>query len=119
MSQIISRMAQNRLRTIKLLVASTLLLSAVAHAGTFIAGTVTVLEVWQNGNADFQLSTATTSCNGSFILNASDPGFKNEYAALLAAKRTGSPVKVFTTACVAADNYGDSYNNVVYLYPQD
>jgi hypothetical protein len=113
-------MAKNRFREIQLLVASTMLLSAVAHAGFSITGTVTWLEVWRTGNVDFQLSTATTNCNGYFILNASDPGFKNEYAALLAAKRTGTPVSVFSTACVAADNYtGSLYNSVDYLYPQD
>jgi hypothetical protein len=50
-------MAKNRFREIKLLVASTMLLSAVAHAGFSITGTVTWLEVWRTGNVDFQLST--------------------------------------------------------------
>lgn len=110
------------IRTVsKFTILGTMLLSSMAHAAFFITGTVETMVVWRIGNVSFTLSTATTSCNGEFILNSTEPGFKNLYAALLAAKRTGTAVKVFSSTCVVAANYGnsDSYNIVDYLYPQD
>lgn len=100
------------------LIAALLSLSASAHA-VDITATVAMLEVWRNGNVAFTLSTPTTSCNGQFVLNASDPGTKNQYASLLAAKKTGGQVRVYTGACGPAENYGGNYNYVDYLYVID
>lgn len=98
------------------LMAALLSLSATAYA-IDITGTVAMLEVWRNGNVAFTLSTPTTSCNGQFVLNTSEPGTKNRYAALLAAKKTGSQVRVYSSGCVEAENYGAAqYNPVDYLY---
>lgn len=97
------------------------LLSSFASAqAADVTGTVAMLEVWRNGNVAFTLSTPTTSCNGQFVLNASEPGTKNRYAALLAAKKTGSQVRVYSSGCVEAENYGTAqYNPVDYLYVID
>jgi len=102
------------------IISGAILISGAAHAAFFITGTVTTLEIWRIGNVVFELSTATSTCNGQFIINASDPGLKNEYAALLAAKRSGTAVKVFSASCVSPENYsGTDYNRVDYLYPLD
>jgi hypothetical protein len=81
-----------------------------------ITGTVAMLEVWRNGNVAFTLSAPISECNQQFILNVSSPGTKNMYAALLAAKKTGAPVRVYTGGCGLAEQYGGSYNIVEYLY---
>ena len=90
-----------------------------ANAAVGFSGTVTWMEVWRNGNVAFRLSdsASTGTCNGQFILNASDPGTRNQYAALLAAKKTGSAVSVYSyLPCGPAENYGSSYIIVDYLY---
>ena len=90
-----------------------------AYAADY-TGTVGMLEVWRNGNVAFTLSVPATTCNGQFILNASDPGSKNQYAALLAAKRTGTQVRVIAGTCGVAENYNSVlYNIVEYLYAFD
>jgi hypothetical protein len=76
-----------------------------------------MVEVWTSGNVAFTLSPAASGCNGQFVLNASSPGFKNQYAALLAAKSQGSAIKVITSGCGTADGYGGNYNLPTYLYP--
>jgi hypothetical protein len=79
-------------------------------------GTVGLLEVWKNGNVAFSISGVAT-CNGQFILNLNDPGTKNQYAALLAAKTQGKAITVNTGAtCIAAQGYGGSYNEPLYIY---
>lgn len=84
-------------------------------------GTITQLEVWVTGNVAFTLGpSATPPCNGQFILNRSDDGTKNMYAALLAAKKTGTPVSITSTTCGPAEGYGASnYNLVTYIYVLD
>ena len=92
--------------------------ASFAYADNF-SGQVAMLEVWRSGNVAFTLATSVPTCNSQFILNASDPGFKNLYAAVLAAKKTGTPIQVSTSGCGPADNYGASYNIVTYLYVLD
>jgi hypothetical protein len=83
-------------------------------------GTVAMLEVWSNGNVAFSLSVAAPTCNQQFVLNKSNPGTKNLYAALLAAKHTGRPIRVITEAsCGPAEGYGGSYNLPIYVYALD
>ena len=91
------------------------LLASLAHGAT-LTGTVAMLEVWRSGNVAFTVSGVSAPCNGQFILNASDPGFKNLYAAVLAAKKTNAQLMVATGGCGPADNYGSDYNIVTYLY---
>jgi hypothetical protein len=83
-----------------------------------VTGTITQLEVWRSGNVAFTLSENIESCNGQVILNLSDPGFKSMFATLLAAQATGQPVRVVTTGCGPAENYGGSYNIPAYIYAQ-
>ena len=66
------------------------LASAPAFAAQY-TGNVSILEVWKNGNVAFSLTTSVPTCNGPFILNTSDPGTKDQYAAVLAAKSRGTP----------------------------
>jgi hypothetical protein len=85
-------------------------------------GTVSILEVWNNGNVAFSLVTvpAMSRCNNQFIINKDDVGLKNQLAVLLAAKRTGTPVAVYTDgACIAAWNYGGNYNWPQFVYALD
>jgi hypothetical protein len=93
------------------------LLSSEVRAGDF-TGTIDWLEVWRSGNVAFTLSPAITSCNGQVILNLSDPGLKNMFATILAAREAGRAVRVYTTACGPAEGYGGSYNIPLYIYPQ-
>jgi exo-beta-1,3-glucanase (GH17 family) len=86
----------------------------VALAATYI-GTIVSIEVWSLANVAFTLSVAGP-CNGQYILNASSPGTKNMYAALLAAKHAGKAVRVYQSTCGPADNFGSSYAVVDYLY---
>jgi hypothetical protein len=80
-------------------------------------GTVAQLEVWPNGNVAFTLNGATVPCNGQAIVNASQAGVKNLYAALLSAKIAGKPVRLWTSVCGPADGYYPSvlYATVDYL----
>ena len=96
----------------------TLVFSVNVNAAEF-TGTITWMEVWRNGNIAFKLSdsASASSCNGQFILNASDAGARNQYAVLLAAKLNEGQVQVNTYACGQADSYGGNYNIVEYLYP--
>lgn len=89
----------------------------VSHAATSI-GFVNMLEVWPSGNIAFTISGAGP-CNGQFILNASSPGTKNIYAALLAAKHAKTSVRVEHTSCGTAEGYGGNYAYVDYLYVLD
>ena len=82
-------------------------------------GAVATLEVWNSGNVSFTLNTSVGTCNGQFVINRSDPGLKNQFAVLMIAKATGKSVRVYSSACIPAENYGSSYNNVLYIYPQD
>ena len=85
-------------------------------------GYVSILEVWNNGNVAFSLITspAMSRCNNQFILNKDDAGTKNQLAVLLAAKRTNTPVSVYTDGpCITAANYGGNYNWPQFLYALD
>jgi hypothetical protein len=95
------------------------LASSPAFADQF-TGTVSLLEVWKNGNVAFSLIPAAAGCNTQFILNFSANGTKNQYAALLAAKTKGAPVSVHTSGtCIVAENYGGSYHEPLYIYAMD
>jgi hypothetical protein len=93
--------------------ACALTFAPLANATSY-SGTVSLLEVWPNGNIAFSLSGATLPCNGQAILNKSQDGTKNMYAALLAAKHTGKTVSIEVTGCGTADGY---YPNVLYAIP--
>ena len=87
---------------------------------TQYTGTVSLLEVWKNGNVAFSLIPAAPGCNTQFILNVSAPGTKNQYAAVLAAKTKGSPVSVYVTGtCIQADGFGSGYHDPLYIYVMD
>ncbi len=88
-----------------------------AQVPNWYAGSVTWLEVWKSGNVAFRLDAANPPCNGQFVINKSDPGFKNLYAALIAARLAERPITVYAAACVAAEGYGGNYASVEYLYP--
>lgn len=79
-------------------------------------GNIVWLEVWKSGNVAFTLTASGVPCSGQFILNKSDDGFKNQYAALIAAKLADRPVRVYAGACIAATGGGGNYIEVVYLY---
>jgi hypothetical protein len=88
--------------------------------GASYTGNISLLEIWPNGNVAFKLATSVPTCNQQFVLNASQPGTKNLYAALLAAKISGKQIQVVDVGtCGPAEGYGGSYNLVAYLYPQD
>jgi hypothetical protein len=90
-----------------------------AQAPAYYTGHITSIEVWKTGNVAFSMyvhGTAGIPCNGQLILNKSDPGFKNQYAAVVAAKLADKPVRVYVGTCVAAEGYGASYAEVSYLY---
>ena len=91
------------------------LLASSAQADDF-TGTIDWMEVWRSGNVAFTLAPAITSCNGQVILNLSDPGLKNMFATILAAKEAGHAVRVHTSGCGAAEGYGGSYNVPLYVY---
>jgi hypothetical protein len=90
-----------------------------AYAADY-TGTISMLEVWDNGNVAFRLAPEATTCNTQFVINSSSLGLKNLYAAVLAAKKTGTPIRVVTYACGPADGFGgSSYNIPVYIYELD
>src|ERR1044071_856749 len=64
------------------------MLASEAQAGDF-TGTIDWMEVWRSGNVALTLTPAITSCNGQVVLNLSDPGLKNMFATILAAKEAG------------------------------
>ena len=86
-----------------------------AQAASY-SGNITWLEVWKIGNVAFRLDAPNPPCNGQFVLNKSDPGFKNLYGALIAAQLAGKRVRVYTSSCIPAENYGGNYIEVSYLY---
>ena len=94
--------------------------SANAQAATY-TGLVEWLEVWTNGNVAFRLAGVSGTCTShqTFVLNHSAPGTKNQYAALLAGKHAGKPIRIYSSGCGPAENYGNSYVQVDYLYVQD
>jgi hypothetical protein len=93
---------------------------ANAQSATY-TGLVEWLEVWSNGNVAFRLAGVTGTCTShqTFVLNKSMPGTTNQYAALLAAKHAGKPIRIYSPGCAPAENYGNSYVQVDYLYVQD
>jgi hypothetical protein len=87
-------------------------------------GTISMLEVWSSGNIAFRLSpvapAVNNGCGDQFIVNKTDDGAKNIYAALLASQKADTQVRVSSYACgPAAGLAGSSYNLVTYLYPLD
>lgn len=103
-------------RIIRIAFTAGLLTAPLTLPAAAVVGTVDQLELWRGGNVGFTLSTSVSACNGQFILNASTPGTRNLYTALLSAKLTGTRVDVRYTGCGAAEGYGGSYNLVDYLY---
>lgn len=90
--------------------------TARAQTPTWYAGDVTLLEIWRTGNVAFKIGGVTIPCNGQFVLNKSDPGTKNLYAGLVAAKLAGKSVTVYFDVCGPAEGYGGNYAQVAYLY---
>jgi hypothetical protein len=90
---------------------------AHAQVPNWYVGEITLLEVWRNGNVAFKLSGTGVPCNGQFILNKSESGTKNQYAALIAAKLADRTVTVYSDACGPAEDYGSNYAQVAYVYP--
>lgn len=101
----------------KALIAVALLCASVSAKATDYTGVVAMLEVWRNGNIAFSLRPAIGDCNGQVILNKSDPGFKNLYAAIMVAREAGRQVLVRSYSCGQAENYGGNYVIPDYIYP--
>lgn len=100
-----------------IITATVLSLPARAQSPAWFTGEITWLEVWRNGNVAFRMpASVAVPCNGQFVLNKSDPGTKNQYATLVAAKLAGKTVTVYTDVCGPAEGYGASYAQVAYLY---
>jgi len=91
---------------------------AVASTHT---GTVSMLELWPNGNVVFTFNGTTLPCLSQAVVNQSSGGAKNIYAALLSAKLSSRTVQLSTSGCVPADGYNPSvlYAKVDYLYVND
>ena len=86
-----------------------------AQAASY-TGTIGWIEVWPNGNVAFVVTGAAPPCAPQqFILNASNPGTKNQYALLLTLKSQGKPVRVSSSVCGPAEGYGANYALVEYL----
>jgi len=62
-----------------------------------------------------------TGCQvaGQFILNASEPGTRNQLAVLITAKASRKQVQVYIRSCGAAAGYGGDYAIPEYLYLLD
>lgn len=99
-----------------LLTLALLLVSLTANSADH-TGVIAMLEVWRNGNVAFTLRPAIGDCNGQVILNKSDPGFKNLYAAIMVAREAGRQVLVRSYTCGQAENYGGNYVIPDYIYP--
>ena len=111
---------KNRVSKLLLACAFSLAAGSVAQAqAVSYTGTIEVIEVWRNGNVAFRLNGVSSSCaTGNWIvLNKSADGTKNMYATLLAAKVSGKQVRVYSSGCAPAENYGSTpYVQVDYLY---
>ena len=106
---------------IRSVLAITLSLCGAPALASDYTGNVSMLEVWRTGEVAFMLATTVGTCNGQFIINPSwgEPA-KSLYAAVLAAKSKGAPIKVITASCGPADGMPSaSYNVPVYLYVLD
>jgi hypothetical protein len=64
-----------------------------------------------------KLEAANSPCTSKFVINKSDPGFKNIYAALISARLADRLVTVYAARCIAAEGYGGNYSGFEYLYP--
>ena len=106
---------------IRSIVAVTLSLCGTPALAADYTGNVTMLEVWRTGEVAFTLETSVGTCNSQFIINPSwGDAAKSLYAAVLAAKSKGSPIRVITGSCGAADAMpSSSYNVPIYLYALD
>jgi len=106
---------------IRSILAVTLLFGGGPAVAADYTGTVNMLEVWRTGEVAFTLATTVGTCNGQFIINPSwNDAAKTLYAAVLAAKSKGAPVRVITSSCGPADSVPRaSYNVPTYLYVLD
>lgn len=98
------------------------LASTQSLAAGVLTGQVGMLEVWRNGNIAFTLNPGVdTGCQaaGQFILNASEPGTRNQLAVLITAKASRKQVQVYIRSCGAAAGYGGDYAIPEYLYLLD
>ena len=84
-------------------------------------GTIDMLEVWESGNVAFTLNPApgAGACAQQFVINKNMQGARNLFAAVLAAKKTGTPIRVVTSGCGPAFEYGSTYNLPLYIYVHD
>jgi hypothetical protein len=107
-----------KIRTI-LAVAS--LLGGEAALAADYTGNINMLEVWRTGEVAFTIAATVGTCNGQFIINPSwNDAAKTLYAAVLAAKSKGVPIRVITSTCGPADAMpSSSYNVPIYLYVLD
>jgi hypothetical protein len=106
-------------KAVSLLVAAVASMTAIPLAqaqATSFTGNVVWLETWKSGNAAFTLTASGVPCNGQFILNKSDPGFKNLYAMVIAAKLVDRPIRVYVGNCISAEGGSANYAEVLYLY---
>jgi hypothetical protein len=106
---------------IRSIVAVTLSLCGAPAFADDHTGNVTMLEVWRTGEVAFTLAANVTACNHQFIINPSwGDAAKSLYAAVLAAKSKGAPIRVIASSCAAADSMpSSSYNVPIYLYVLD
>ncbi len=86
--------------------------ASTALADVWVTGTITELRVIASGTpsndgiAVFGNFTPSMGCaNNAFMFFSTDPYFKESYAALLAAKVSGQPIKFAFSFCTSA-GYG-------------
>jgi hypothetical protein len=103
-----------------MVLASAVSIASVANAAGY-SGTVSMLEIWPNGNIAFSIVGVALPCNGQSIINKSVPAAKNMYAALVAAKSAGRRITLSTSSCGLAEDYSPNVfcNIVDYLYVLD
>src|SRR5687767_3285877 len=96
-------------------------LAGVPALAADYTGNINMLEIWRTGEVAFTLATTVGTCNSQFIINPSwNDAAKSLYAAVLAAKSKGAPIRVITGSCGPADAMpSSSYNVPVYLYVLD
>lgn len=106
---------------IRSILAITLSLAGAPALAFDYTGNISMLEVWKTGEVAFILTPAVGTCNGQFIINPTwGDAAKSLYAAVLAAKSKGAPIRVITGSCGPADAMpSSSYNVPIYLYVLD
>jgi hypothetical protein len=63
----------------------------------------------------FTLDAPGVPCNGHFVLNKSDPGTKEYYAMLLAAKTSERTVRAYSDVCGPAEGSTGNFALVQFL----